>query len=57
MALEKTPIYENAIALLERINVELKDHPSLETINSKMIGVVKDLNEVRISEITSKNNG
>jgi len=52
MATEKTSMYEDAVTLLERINSELKDSEWLGTINTKMVGVVKDLNDVRIKQIT-----
>jgi len=54
----KTPkeeqIYKDAIKLLENINELLKDYPGLEHINIKMVGVVKDLNNMRIEKITGK---
>ena len=53
MAPEKKSLYEDAIALLERINADLKGH-NIDTLNSRMIGVVKDLNEIRIVDITGK---
>ena len=52
MVAEKSSIYEDAVTLLERINNELKESEWLGTINTKMVGVVKDLNEVRIKQIT-----
>lgn len=54
MAPEKKSIYEEAFSLLERINDELKEHKLIDTLNSKMTGVVKDLNDVRIISITGK---
>jgi hypothetical protein len=54
MAAEKTSLYEDAITLLERINNELKESKQIDTLNSKMVSVVKDLNEVRIEKITGK---
>ena len=54
MATEKLTLHEESIALLERINAELKDHKLLATLNTKMVGVVKDLNDVLIGEITGK---
>ena len=51
---EKTTLYDQAIALLQRINGELEGHKQLSTINVKMVGVVKDLNDVRIGDITNK---
>jgi len=50
-------IYEDAVDLLERINSELKDVKNLDTINIKMVGVVKDLNNVRIEKIIGKEAG
>lgn len=55
MAPEKKSLYEDAVTLLEKINQELADHRLLDTINSKMVAVVKDLNEVRIDDITGSN--
>lgn len=54
MANDKKTLHEEAIELLERINTELKDHKLLDTLNTKMVGVVKDLNDVRIGAITGK---
>jgi len=54
MAQNEVSLYDQAVALLERINNELKGNKQLDTINSKMVGVVKDLNEVRISDITGR---
>jgi hypothetical protein len=42
------------VALLERINQELKDNKYLSTINVKLVQVIKDINEVRLSQITGK---
>lgn len=47
-------LYRDAVTLLENINEVLKENQKLETINSKMVGVVKDLNDVRIEKITGK---
>jgi hypothetical protein len=47
-------LQEEALDLLERINTDLKGHSLIDTINTKMVSVVKDLNEVRICEITGK---
>jgi len=47
-------LYYDAVRLLEGINDVLKDHPDLDTINIKMVGVVRDLNNVRIGKITGK---
>jgi hypothetical protein len=54
MTADKKTLHEEAIELLERINTELKDHKLLDTLNTKMVGVVKDLNDVRIGAITGK---
>jgi hypothetical protein len=54
MTADKKTLHEEAIELLERINTELKDHKLLDTLNTKMVGVVKDLNDVRIGSITGK---
>ena len=54
MATEKTSIYEDAISLLERINTDLKNSKYIDILNSRMIGIVKDLNAVRIEEIAGK---
>ncbi|HUU99469.1 MAG TPA: hypothetical protein VMW32_00765 [Bacteroidales bacterium] len=45
-------LYKDSVELLENINKDLKDHTDLDTINIKMVGVVKDLNNVRIRKIT-----
>lgn len=47
-------LYRNAVALLENINEVLTEYPKLGTINIKMVGVVNDLNNVRIEKITGK---
>lgn len=52
MADNKKSLHEEAMELLERINTELKGSKYLATLNSKMVGVVKDLNEVWIASIT-----
>lgn len=52
--MEEISIYDQAVQLLERINSELKDHALLDTINTKMVGVVTDLNKVRVMAITGK---
>lgn len=51
MAPEKTSLYQEAIDLLTRINSELKDADIIKTINVKMVGVVKDLNDIMVKEI------
>jgi len=51
---KESTMYEDAVDLLERINSEMKDNKNLDTINIKMIGVVRDLNNVRIEKITGK---
>lgn len=50
----KRSVYEDAVDLLERINTELKANKNLDTINTKMVGVVRDLNNARIEKITGK---
>lgn len=54
MANEKSTLYEDSIALLERINQELKDNKYLSTINFKMVQVIKDINDVRLGQITGR---
>jgi hypothetical protein len=54
MATDKSSLYEDSVALLERINQELKDNKYLSTINVKLVQVIKDINEVRLSQITGK---
>lgn len=54
MTNEKKTLYEEAIDLLSRINEDLKNNKQLGTINVKMVGVVNDLNSVRLGEITGK---
>jgi hypothetical protein len=49
---EKKALYDQAMALLEGCNVYLKDDPQLPTINVKMAGVIKDLNDIRIKNLT-----
>jgi hypothetical protein len=45
-------LYDHSIELLEGCNTILKDNAELPTINSKLVGLVKDLNEARIKQIT-----
>jgi hypothetical protein len=45
-------LYDSAMALLEGCNSLLKEDPQLGTINTKLAGVVKDLNDIRIKELT-----
>jgi hypothetical protein len=54
MAQDKTLLYEDAVALLERINQELKESKHLNSINSRMVYVVKEINDVRIEEIAGQ---
>jgi len=49
---EKDTLYDQAMALLEGCNDILKDNPALPTINTKLAGVVKDLNDIRIKTLT-----
>ena len=52
---EKKQLYDRAIVLLEDINKHLKDDVNLPTINVQMVGVVKNLNDARIRELTGNN--
>mgnify|MGYP001085270254 CR=1 FL=1 len=54
MANEKSTLYEDSIALLERINQELKENKYLAAINVKMVQVIKDINDVRLGQITGR---
>jgi hypothetical protein len=54
MATEKQSLHQEALDLLQRINADLKNNKLLETLNVKMVGVVKDLNDVQIAVITGK---
>jgi hypothetical protein len=54
MAQEKSTLHQEAMDLLQRINIELKGNKFLDTLNVKMVGVVKDLNDVQIAVITGK---
>lgn len=45
-------LYDSAMTLLEGCNLLLKEDPQLPTINTKLAGVVKDLNDIRIRELT-----
>ena len=45
-------LYNNAMELLKGCNELLKEDPQLPTINVKLAGVVKDLNELRVKELT-----
>ena len=54
MTTEKKTLYEEAIGLLGRINEEMKSHKQLDIINVKMVGVVNELNSVRVAQITGK---
>ena len=49
---DKQHLYEKAMELLKECNTMLKDDPHLATINTKLVGVVKDLNEIVIKEVT-----
>lgn len=49
---DKQALYDQAMALLESCNDILKDDPQLATINVKLTGVVKDLNDILIKELT-----
>lgn len=52
---EKKALYEAAMALLEGCNTHLKEDPQLPTINTKLAGVVKDLNDILIKSLTGIN--
>lgn len=52
---EKKALYDQAMGLLEGCNTYLKDDPQLPTINSKLSGVIKDLNDIRIKCLTGLN--
>jgi hypothetical protein len=47
-----TELYNSAMELLKGCNEILKEDPQLPTINVKLAGVVKDLNEIRVKELT-----
>lgn len=52
---EKRDLYNMAMELLEEVNKALKDEPSLSTINIQLSGVVKNLNDINIRELTGVN--
>jgi hypothetical protein len=45
-------LYNDAVTLLKDCNVHLNGNAQLSTINVKLIGVVKDLNDIIIKELT-----
>jgi len=47
-------LYGDAVKLLERINAELNEHKLKNDINIRMVGVIKYLNDVQVSEITGE---
>jgi hypothetical protein len=47
-------LYNDAFRLFENINDVLKNHKDIDTLNSKMTGLLRDLNGVRIEKITGK---
>ena len=49
---EVEDLYNSAMALMKGCNNLLKEDPQLPTINVKLAGVVKDLNDIRIKELT-----
>lgn len=49
---DKQNLYNQAMTLLEGCNSVLKDDSQLPTINVKLAGVVKDLNDILIRELT-----
>ena len=49
---DKETLYDQAMTLLEGCNTHLKDDPMLPTINTKLAGVVKDLNDIKIKTLT-----
>jgi len=45
-------LHQDAIRLLEDINEVLGNHTGRDSINIKMAGVIRDLNNIRIEKIT-----
>jgi hypothetical protein len=45
-------LLDHAFKLLDGCNTVMKDNAALPTLNSKLVGIVKDLNDARIKEIT-----
>ena len=45
-------LYQKSMALLEGCNEHLKDDEKLSTLNTKLSGVVKDLNDIIIRDTT-----
>jgi len=45
-------LYNDAVTLLKDCNTHLKGNAQLGTINIKLAGVVKDLNDIIIKELT-----
>lgn len=51
-------IITDAVDLTKRINEKYKDNKLLPEINTRMVAVVKYLNDIRMAEITGEvNNG
>lgn len=50
----ETIIYDDALTLLRRINAEIKNPERLSTLNSQMTGVMRNLSDDRIENITGK---
>lgn len=48
---EKKKLFEDAMALLENVNLHLKDMPQLPIINSLMASVIKNISEILIKEL------
>jgi hypothetical protein len=47
-------LYECSMDLLQNCNEVLSGDAQLQTINTKLAGVVKDLNDIMIKELTGK---
>ena len=50
---EKKELYNQAMALLEGCNKILKNEPQIGLINTRLSGVVKDLNEIILNTVTN----
>jgi len=52
---DKKALYDLAMTLLEGCNTHLKDDEKINTINTKLAGVVKDLSDIIIRDTTVTN--
>jgi uncharacterized protein YjgD (DUF1641 family) len=50
---EKKELFDQAMNLLEKCNIILKEDPELSTINSLLASVIRNLNSTVIEELTN----